>query len=65
MIKKTFIGLAKPRLMYETLESLLPEPRNIELPEKVTLLLETAAENQAPVESFQLKRGIRLKPDRS
>ena len=41
MIKKSFIGLAKPRLMYETLESLLPEPQNIAIPEKVTLLLET------------------------
>ena len=41
MIKKSFIGLAKPRLMYESLESLLPEPQNIAIPEKVTLFLET------------------------
>ena len=41
MIKKSLIGLTKPRLIYETLESLLPEPQNIAIPEKVTLLLET------------------------
>jgi len=61
MIKKSFIGLAKPRLMYETLESLLPEPRNIELPEKVTLLLETASEKLSANGQFSIKEGDKVK----
>ncbi len=61
MIKKSFIGLAKPRLMYDTLESLLPEPRNIELPEKVTLLLETAADKSSANGQFSVKEGDKVK----
>ena len=61
MIKKSFIGLAKPRLMYETLESLLPEPRIIELPEKVTLLLEAASEKPSANVPGSIKEGDKVK----
>ncbi len=64
MIKKSFIGLTKPRLMYETLESLLPEPRNIETPEKVTLFLEalpeTTGARQSLNEGGKVKTGQKL-----
>lgn len=40
MIKRSFIGLAKPRIEYEALDVRQPEPKTIPVPQKVTLLLE-------------------------
>ena len=39
MIKRSFFGLAKPRLEYKALPDKLPEPEIISSPENVTLLL--------------------------
>ncbi len=40
MIKQLFIGLAKPRIEYEVLDSAQPEPNIIPAPKKVTLFLD-------------------------
>ena len=40
MIKQSFIGLAKPRVEYEVLDSAQPEPNIIPAPKKVTLFLD-------------------------
>ena len=40
MIKKSFIGLTKPRLEYEVFTGAIPEPRLIPVPETVTLMIE-------------------------
>jgi len=40
MIKRTFIGLTKPRLKYDALDVRAPEPTIIQPSEKVTLLLD-------------------------
>jgi len=40
MIKQSFIGLAKPRIEYEVLDSAQPEPNIIPAPKKVTLFLD-------------------------
>lgn len=42
MIKKSFFGLAKPRLTYRSLTGALPEPKVIPTPEKVKFLLQGA-----------------------
>jgi len=39
MIKRSFIGLAKPRIVYEALDVTVPEPKIIPTSKKVTLLL--------------------------
>ena len=39
MIKKSFFGLAKPRLSYEALESTLPNPKIIAVPSMATFFL--------------------------
>ena len=57
MIKKPFIGLAKPRIEYESLDATLPEPKEIPTPKKVTLLLDE------PYEPFGQKNAISLKKD--
>lgn len=61
MIKKSFIGLAKPRLMYETLEGLLPEPQNIPIPEKVTLFLESVPGQSNNGRQILIKAGDKVK----
>ncbi len=40
MIKKSFVGLAKPRLEYEVFTGAIPVPQMISLPETVTLMIE-------------------------
>ncbi|MFC1516077.1 4Fe-4S dicluster domain-containing protein [Thermodesulfobacteriota bacterium] len=41
MIKRSFVGLAKPRITYKTFELSEPEPREISHPKTATLLLES------------------------
>ncbi len=57
MIKRSFIGLAKPRIEYEALDITLPEPKEIPTSKKVTLLLNEA------YEPFGQKKAALLKKD--
>lgn len=59
MIKRPFISLAKPRIEYEALDVTLPEPKMIQTPKKVTLLL------NEPFEPFGKKNAVVLKKDDS
>ena len=40
MVKRSFIGLKKPRLKYDPVDARQPELKNIPTPNKVTLLLD-------------------------
>ena len=42
MIKKSFFGLAKQMLEYETLETVLPEPETISVSKSITLLIRSS-----------------------
>ncbi|MGD9105803.1 MAG: 4Fe-4S dicluster domain-containing protein [Desulfobacterales bacterium] len=57
MIKKSFIGLAKPKIKYEALDITVPEPQKIPTPKKVTLLL------NEPYDMFGKKNDVLLKKD--
>jgi len=59
MIKRSFIGLAKPRIEYEALDVTLPEPEKIPTSKKVTLLLNET------YEPFGNKNNLLLKKDDS
>ncbi len=41
MIKRSFIGLTKPMIKYEALESTPPEPKHVQTPKKITLFIDT------------------------
>lgn len=58
MIRKSFIGLTTPRFEYQTLTGALPEPEEISLPSRATLLIEEAFESREPE---MLKKGARVK----
>lgn len=55
MIKKSFVGLTKPRLTYPLVELTPPEPDNISTPKHVTLLL------NEPFDPFGQKKSPLLK----
>ncbi len=59
MIKRSFFGLAKPRLEYKTLPDKLPEPEEISCSENVTLLLSSSPEQA--VRSLSVKEGDKIK----
>ena len=59
MIKRSFFGLAKPRLEYKTLPDKLPEPEEISSPEKVALLLSTFPEQKD--RTLSVKEGDKIK----
>jgi electron transport complex protein RnfC len=46
MLKKSFFGLVKPRLQYESLTGRLPEPKIIPEPARVTLMIEGSFETR-------------------
>jgi electron transport complex protein RnfC len=48
MIKKSFFGLAKPRLEYQSLTGVAPEPKVIPPPEQATFLLEGPFKERDP-----------------
>jgi len=59
MIKRSFFGLAKPRLEYKALPDKLPEPEIISSPENVTLLLSSM---QGQTDSaLSVKEGDKIK----
>ena len=58
MIKQSFIGLAKPRFEYETLDGILSEPKNIPMSKRVTLLLE---ESLIQKDAALIKEGDKVK----
>ena len=63
MIKKSFIGLVKPRFEYETLTGRLPSLRTIPVPEQTTFLIDTRFENNGAVAlniGDAVKRGQKL-----
>ena len=59
MIKRSFFGLAKPRLEYKTLPDKLPEPEEISCSEDVTLLLSTFPEQTD--RTLSVKEGDKIK----
>jgi electron transport complex protein RnfC len=59
MIKRSFFGLAKPRLEYKALPDKLPEPEIISSPENVTLLLSTFPEQMD--RTLSVKEGDKIK----
>lgn len=59
MIKRSFFGLAKPRLEYKALPDKLPEPEKISSPENVTLLLNTFQEQTD--RALSVKEGDKIK----
>ena len=60
MIKKSFIGMVKPQLLYETLESALPEPEKISISDKATLLLSLPSDQLSNNTKFLLKAGDKV-----
>ncbi len=58
MIKKTFVGLLKPRLEYDIISATYKEPEIIPSPKKVTILSDTSFER---ADSVQLKVGDKVK----
>ena len=61
MIKRSFIGLMKPRMRYQTIELTPPEPRKIPAPKQVTLLLNEHYDPFGQKKSPQLKKGDPVK----
>ena len=59
MIKRSFFGLAKPRLEYKALPDKLPEPEIVSSPENVTLLLNTFTEQTD--RTLSVKEGDKIK----
>jgi len=58
MIKRSFFGLAKPRLEYEPLKDPLPEPETIPTSDKVTLFLKSSYDQK---DSALVKVGDKVK----
>ena len=58
MIKRSFIGLAKPQLEYDPIAARLPEIKNIPTPKKVTLFLDKPYNLK---DSILLKTGDKVK----
>ena len=58
MINRSFIGLARPRIEYELLNALAPEPQNIPTPQKVTLLSSSSYDQK---DALTLKVGDTVK----
>jgi electron transport complex protein RnfC len=61
MIKRSFIGLAKPRIEYEALDLTVPEPKIIPTSKKVMLLLDQAYEPFGKKNTVLLKKGDTVK----
>ena len=52
MTKRPFFSLSKPRLLYEALTGVPPEPRKIRAPESKTLLVNAPKTKKAPLIAF-------------
>jgi H+/Na+-translocating ferredoxin:NAD+ oxidoreductase subunit C len=61
MIKRSFIGLIKPRMMYQAIETTPPEPKKMTAPRQVTLLLNEPYDPFGQKKSVQLKKGDPIK----
>lgn len=61
MIKKSFVGLIKPRLAYQTIEQTPPEPEKISTPKCITLLLNEAYDPLAQKNSALINKGDAVK----
>ena len=60
MIKRSFIGMAKPQLLCEALESVLPEPEKISISTRATLLLKMPPGQSGWKNSFSFKEGDKV-----
>jgi electron transport complex protein RnfC len=56
MIKRSFIGLIKPRMMYQPIELTSPEAEKMPAPKQVTLLLNESYDPFSRKQSVQLKK---------
>jgi electron transport complex protein RnfC len=61
MIKRSFIGLIKPRMTYQAIELTPPEPEKIPIPKQATLLLSEPYDPFGQKKSVQLKKGDPIK----
>jgi electron transport complex protein RnfC len=61
MIKKSFFGLIKPRMIYQAIELKPPEPEKIPTPKQATLLLSEPYDPFGQKKSVQLKKGDPIK----
>ncbi|MGA8179206.1 MAG: 4Fe-4S dicluster domain-containing protein [Desulfobacterales bacterium] len=61
MIKRSFIGLIKPRMMYQAIELTSPEAEKMPVPKQVTLLLNEPYDSFGRKQSVQLKKGDPVK----
>jgi len=60
MIKKSFIGMAKPQLLCEALESALPEPEKISISARATFLLKMPPGQSGGKSSFSFEEGDKV-----
>ncbi len=60
MIKKSFIGMAKPQLLCEALESVLPEPEKISISARATFLLKMPHGQSVGKSSFSFEEGDKV-----
>jgi electron transport complex protein RnfC len=61
MIKRSLIGLIKPRMTYQAIELTPPEPETIPIPKQATLLLSEPYDPFGQKKSVQLKKGDPIK----
>ena len=61
MIKRSFIGLIKPRMIYKTIELTPPEPEKIPVPKQATLLLNEHYDPFGRKNAVMLKKGDPIK----
>jgi H+/Na+-translocating ferredoxin:NAD+ oxidoreductase subunit C len=61
MIKRSFIGLIKPRMRYQAIEQKPPEAEKMPVPKQVTLLLNEPYDPFGREQSVQLKKGDPVK----
>ncbi len=61
MIKKSFFGLAKQRLEYEALETVLPEPETISVSKNITLLIRSSDKPNTLQKDILPKKGDKVK----
>jgi electron transport complex protein RnfC len=61
MIKRSFIGLIKPRMMYQAIELRPPEPEKMPTPKQVMLLLNEPYDPFGQKKAVQIKKGDPIK----